>query len=238
MPLNMVEILDAPVPFLIGLHSQYLHITPKEKRPQSVVFVDLQNDTVDLGSTSELYGIEMTPRIVENLSKNIKLKLQLKLNEFGGCIYKQKNHIEKIKLAGLAFPNHEQLNPIIDFLSDSALSQSEQVISRPPSPPHHNNQQYSPIKNKNGNNGNLSPSLLSATSSSHLLIQSQIALSQDSSYNNGNGNNNGNNGNNGNNEYKSNAVNMTVLEKLLQNKVAGGKHNGKVKTGKLVFIQL
>ena len=71
MPLNMIEILDAPVPFLIGIHSQYLSVTPKDRRPQSVVFVDLQKDTVDLGSTTELYGTDQTPRFVDPLPKQI-----------------------------------------------------------------------------------------------------------------------------------------------------------------------
>ena len=159
MPLNMVEILDAPVPFLIGVHGQYLKLTPKERRPQSVVFVDLQNDIVDLGSTCELYGTDFTPRVVEPLSKQVRTKLKGKLDEYGGCIYKQKNHVDKLKTAGVAFPHHEQLNPITDFQSNSALSQSNHA-SRPSSPSHRqslnqNNSQsppYSPSK------GSLSPS--------------------------------------------------------------------------------
>ena len=135
MPLNMIEILDAPVPFLIGIHSQYLTSTPKERRPQSVVFVDLQKDFVDLGSTSELYGTDLTPRFVDPLPKHIRIKLKAKLTEFGGCIYRQKNHLEKLKTAGIAFPSHEQLTPITDFESNSAMSQSDHAASRPHSPP-------------------------------------------------------------------------------------------------------
>lgn len=134
MPLNMIEILDAPVPFLIGIHSQYLTSTPKERRPQSVVFVDLQKDTVDLGSISELYGTDLTPRFVDPLPKQIRLKLKAKLTEFGGCIHRQRNHMDKLKTAGTAFPSHEQLTPITDFQSNSAMSQSDHA-SRPPSPP-------------------------------------------------------------------------------------------------------
>lgn len=135
MPLNMIEILDAPVPFLIGIHSQYLSVTPKDRRPQSVVFVDLQKDTVDLGSTTELYGTDQTPRFVDPLPKQIRIKLKAKLTEFGGCIYRQRSHLEKLKTAGIAFPSHEQLTPIIDFQSNSAMSQSDHARSRPPSPP-------------------------------------------------------------------------------------------------------
>ena len=162
MPLNMVEILDAPVPFLIGLHSQYLKLTPKERRPQSVVFVDLQNDIVDLGSTCELYGTEFSSRVVEPLSKQVRIKLKAKLNEYGGCIYKQKSHMDRLKTAGVAFLHHEQLNPITDFLSDSAMSQSDHA-SRPSSPSHRKsqnqsqNQSYSPPYSPS--KGCLAPSL-------------------------------------------------------------------------------
>ena len=134
MPLNMVEILDAPVPFLIGVHSQYLKTTPKERRPQSVVFVDLQRDIVDLGTTGELYSTESLPRSVEPLNKQIRTKLKAKLTEFGGCIYQQRGHMEKLRTAGVVFPQHEQLTPITDFQSNSALSQSDHA-SRPSSPP-------------------------------------------------------------------------------------------------------
>lgn len=134
MPLNMVEILDAPVPFLIGVHSQYLRTTPKERRPQSVVFVDLQKDIVDLGTTGELYSTESLPRSVEPLNKQIRTKLKAKLTEFGGCIYQQRGHMEKLRTAGVVFPQHEQLTPITDFQSNSALSQSDHA-SRPSSPP-------------------------------------------------------------------------------------------------------
>jgi DENN (AEX-3) domain len=145
MPLNMVEILDAPVPFLIGVHSQYLLTTPKEKRPQSVVFVDLQKDLVDLGSTSELYGTEQTPRVVEPLSKQIRMKLKAKLTEFGGCVYRQRSHVEKLRTAGTAFPSHEQLTPITDFQSNSSMSESDRT-SRPSSPPSNNSRDSSPSK--------------------------------------------------------------------------------------------
>jgi hypothetical protein len=145
MPLNMVEILDAPVPFLIGVHSEYLLTTPKEKRPQSVVFVDLQKDSVDLGSTSELYGTEQTPRVVEPLSKQIRMKLKAKLTEFGGCVYRQRSHVEKLRTAGTAFPSHEQLTPITDFQSNSSMSESDRT-SRPSSPPSNNSRDSSPSK--------------------------------------------------------------------------------------------
>lgn len=49
MPSAMHGILDAPVPFLVGLERSYLDSTPPEKRPAGVVFVDLDQDQVLLG---------------------------------------------------------------------------------------------------------------------------------------------------------------------------------------------
>lgn len=52
LPFDMVDILDAPVPFIIGLHSRYW----KEQsnfRPASVTFVDLDKDLVHLGWEDE-----------------------------------------------------------------------------------------------------------------------------------------------------------------------------------------
>lgn len=46
MPSSMYTILEAPVPFLVGLHRSYLDSTPPHKRPPGVVFVDLDCDQV------------------------------------------------------------------------------------------------------------------------------------------------------------------------------------------------
>src|SRR5690606_12671860 len=41
MPLAMTDLLEAPVPFLLGIHSRYLQDTPEYLRPAGVVFVNL-----------------------------------------------------------------------------------------------------------------------------------------------------------------------------------------------------
>lgn len=45
---------QAPVPFLVGVHSRYLLETSTDRRPQGVVFVDLDNDRVFLGIDEDL----------------------------------------------------------------------------------------------------------------------------------------------------------------------------------------
>ncbi|CAN0363203.1 unnamed protein product, partial [Discosporangium mesarthrocarpum] len=44
----------APVPFLVGIHQRYLRDTPPSKRPEGVVFIDLDEDVVELGMDEEL----------------------------------------------------------------------------------------------------------------------------------------------------------------------------------------
>jgi hypothetical protein len=66
---------------------------------------------INPGSICELYGSESEPRVLEPLPKQIRSKLKTKLTEFGGCIHRQKKHVEKLKTTDIAFPTSEQLNP-------------------------------------------------------------------------------------------------------------------------------
>ena len=78
----MIDILDAPVPFLVGIHRRCLDM---KQRPLGVVFVDLDNDTVHLGyddSTSDFQRRKM-PRFPP---KDVG-KLKAKLEVAGGCAY-------------------------------------------------------------------------------------------------------------------------------------------------------
>lgn len=45
---------QAPVPFLVGVHSRYLLETSSERRPEGVVFVDLDNDSIYLGLDEDM----------------------------------------------------------------------------------------------------------------------------------------------------------------------------------------
>lgn len=46
--------LQAPVPFLVGVHSRYLQETSSDRRPEGVVFVDLDNDSIYLGLDEDM----------------------------------------------------------------------------------------------------------------------------------------------------------------------------------------
>ena len=86
---SMIDLLDAPVPFLIGLSSTYLSEVQAEVRPRGVVFVDLDRDIVHLGVIEEVPGQlhEQTSRTTPALPDRDSMKLKLKLDECGGTIY-------------------------------------------------------------------------------------------------------------------------------------------------------
>jgi DENN domain-containing protein 5 len=84
LPYHMLDILDAPVPYLVGLHSRYLQSTPPGNRPRGVVFVDLDRDEVHLGYDDEETN---APRQIPCLPERQATKLKGKLEEFAACAY-------------------------------------------------------------------------------------------------------------------------------------------------------
>ena len=54
MPLDNLEILEAPIPFLIGTHSKYLADTSPVNRPYNLVIVDVDHDKILQGNHSRI----------------------------------------------------------------------------------------------------------------------------------------------------------------------------------------
>jgi hypothetical protein len=79
----MLDILDAPVPFLVGLHSRYLRDEDPKWRPKSVVFVDLDRDVVHLGFDEDTGEARKTPCLPPRDAQ----KLKVTLDECGGSVY-------------------------------------------------------------------------------------------------------------------------------------------------------
>jgi hypothetical protein len=80
LPRDMLDVLQAPVPFLVGAHGDYLKDVAPEWRPTGVVFCDLDADVVHLGSladpsTGDLYG-RQTPALPEKQVLKLKHKLE------------------------------------------------------------------------------------------------------------------------------------------------------------------
>ncbi|CAM9758208.1 unnamed protein product [Chrysoparadoxa australica] len=147
MPLSMTDMLEAPVPFLVGLDSSYLERVPTNQRPQGVVFIDIDSDAIDLGDNPEKGGRVRKPHMPDRETN----KLRQKLNEFGGMVHWSRCRaaipsggisIKQIALGDarqpeergnlapgyaeldkidLAFPNGEHLLPISTFATEVGL---------------------------------------------------------------------------------------------------------------------
>ena len=85
MPYAMLDILDAPVPFLVGLHSRYFSEVPYRNRPKGVVLVNLDRDEIHLGFDDDTPN--MSPRLAPALPEKDAAKLKAKLEESAGMAY-------------------------------------------------------------------------------------------------------------------------------------------------------
>lgn len=82
-PFDMKDVLSAPVPFLIGLHSKYLKEVPVSEHPREVVFVDLDKDVVYLGE-DDSYNV---PRKLPSLPERKIHKLKTRIDEMASSVY-------------------------------------------------------------------------------------------------------------------------------------------------------
>jgi hypothetical protein len=83
MPTSLVDILDAPIPFLVGMDSRYFYQIDPTKRPSDVVFVDLDRDMVYMGF-DETTGKK---RDIPCLPTRDAMKLKTALDGAGGSVY-------------------------------------------------------------------------------------------------------------------------------------------------------
>lgn len=75
LPYHMFELLEAPVPYLLGMHSRYLR---HPQRCRSTVYVHLDEDVVHLGcddATLDAYPPRETPLLPERLATKLRWRL-------------------------------------------------------------------------------------------------------------------------------------------------------------------
>lgn len=123
LPVSMMELLEAPVPLLVGIHDSYLLNTPEHRRPSSVVFVHLDTDTITMGEGDEFLG---TSTNIIPLPKMAAAKLRKKLVEFGECIHHNPQDMMRLQSAGYSFLNNEHLTPIDNFISEHGVIMQRQ----------------------------------------------------------------------------------------------------------------
>jgi hypothetical protein len=112
LPSYLTEILEAPVPFIVGIaNGQFLTNMPLQSRPPDVLFVDIDRDIITYGRNEVAVKNVITP-----LPEKALQKLKSKLNEFGGVIYRSDSRSTSLlRTAGSCFPNNEHLVPIQRF---------------------------------------------------------------------------------------------------------------------------
>ena len=84
LPSSMQDVLDAPLPFLVGLDSMYLK-NSKSHRPANVVLVDLDQDIVHLGWDDS--GTHWKPNRIPDLPDRAIMELKVRLEELADHLY-------------------------------------------------------------------------------------------------------------------------------------------------------
>ena len=115
MPKSMIEVLDAPVPFFVGLEASSLE---GHRKPAEVVYVELDYDRVDLG-IDEGTGY---PRLPTELPRRAETKLKERLRELTTFFYSPASSSSSTAAsADHAFPNNEHLVPLHTFGFEQGL---------------------------------------------------------------------------------------------------------------------
>jgi len=81
LPSDMIDVLDAPVPYLVGMDRRYID-DDSSRRPEGVVFCDLDHDVLHLG-----WGDDWQARRLPDLPDQDVLSLKVELEELVDHLY-------------------------------------------------------------------------------------------------------------------------------------------------------
>jgi hypothetical protein len=130
----MKDIIEAPVPFLIGLHSRYLEETPFSHRPAGVVFVDLDEDVVHLGCNNDAsnylgtMGNDILPkRIVPALPDREAAKLKASLDQHGSSAYISSGEVGRITSGPEVYVVNSQRESYCQVVHKSPINESRKA---------------------------------------------------------------------------------------------------------------
>ena len=109
LPSSMMIILDAPVPFIIGVNSDYIPLfgTSEYSIPDDLIMVDIDNDKVLIGndiSGKKIEIFELPPRELTKLKET--------LIKSGSCIYGNRKIQSYLNDFCQPFPNNEHMIPL------------------------------------------------------------------------------------------------------------------------------
>ena len=86
IPDAMTDMLDAPVPFLLGAHRKYIDATPKDRWPEGVVIVDLDRDELHLGTDEDTGLPRASPELPSKEARKLKEALREHASQSHGAI--------------------------------------------------------------------------------------------------------------------------------------------------------
>lgn len=117
LPSSLLDVLDAPIPFLVGLHSNYL--LQKTRRPIDVTFVDLDHNRIIL-AVDDFDTEYQVPKLPERDAG----KLKASLFECAAVFCPFAPEVHKVDLA---FQTNEYLEPIGNFASERGITMPKVV---------------------------------------------------------------------------------------------------------------
>lgn len=126
LPASMVDVIHAPVPYLIGVHTDLVGDTP----PPGTVMVDLDTSTV-----TEIRDDSEEPQVLPPLPRKEAIKLQTGLMEHADVFDPSDPELLN---ADHAFPANDHLQDISMFAADNGimLQPQEYAAGESPSPAH------------------------------------------------------------------------------------------------------
>ena len=154
MPTSNLELLEAPIPFIIGTHSTYLRETSPANRPFNLVIVDIDNDKI-------LQGIDN--KAIDCYLPAQASKLRTKLQVFGGSAY-HRNHEKIINNVGLSFLKSEHLTPIVHFAAVDGVNSKLDSERRSSDSGGHNRSAFSHLLKNSSKSYDMTPLLCTKTS--------------------------------------------------------------------------
>ena len=86
LPSDMIDVLDAPIPFLVGMDSRLLDLDAK-RRPIGVVLVDLDDDVVHLGWDDTCGEHPWIPRAMPDIPYAAVMRLKVQLEGLADHLY-------------------------------------------------------------------------------------------------------------------------------------------------------
>lgn len=155
LPRNMIDILEAPVPVVMGVDASYIEHVPLERRPNGMVFVDLDTNEVRLGGTLlnglslldiaalhaeaesfEHMAMEARVEVLSFLKEPVPArqtkKLLTKLEAFASCVFFHDTSERLLKVAGLPFPGSEHLSPLKSYAMEAGSVVSKESATAAP----------------------------------------------------------------------------------------------------------